>query len=58
MKSLKICALFFAIATGNVCAETTPVEEPKEIVVTNDTQSTNSNEITELVVVKEIDIAC
>lgn len=58
MKSLKIFALVFAAVVVNARAETTPVEEPKEIVVTTDTEVANQNETTEVVVVKEADIAC
>ncbi len=59
MKSLKIFALVFAAVVVNARAETTPVEEPKEVVVvTADAEVVNQNETTEVVVVKEADIAC
>lgn len=59
MKSLKIFALVFAAVVVNARAETTPVEEPKEVVVpATDAEVVNQNETTEVAVVKEADIAC
>lgn len=59
MKSLKIFALVFAAVVVDARAETTPVEEPKEVVVvTTDAEVVNQNETAEVVVVKEADIAC
>jgi hypothetical protein len=66
MKSLKIFALAFAVVALSARAETTPVEEPKEVItLVAETEqgefvtlNVTQNESGELVVVKEADIAC